>query len=213
MRWLSSLLVAILAANAGVGAARAGIYSYVDPDGGVHYSNVPSDRRYALVLADETKSVAAGPEGAGRLAERETQYAAIIDRAATEAKVPPELLRAVITVESAYDTRAVSAKGAQGLMQLRPATAARYGVRRPFDPAENVRGGARYLADLLKRYANDLTLTLAAYNAGEEAVERYGRAVPPYAETRAYVPSVLGFYRKLLARTGRDYLRPLRDPT
>jgi soluble lytic murein transglycosylase-like protein len=82
---------------------------------------------------------------------------------------------------------------------LRPATAERYGVRRPFDPADNLRGGARYLSDLLRRYDNDLKLALAAYNAGEDAVERYGRSIPPFPETRAYVPAVLSLYRRFLA--------------
>ena len=101
------------------------------------------------------------------------------------------LLHAIIAVESAYDARAVSSKGAQGLMQLMPATAQRFGVLDPFDPHENVRAGARYLKALMAQFNGDLKLTLAAYNAGESAVVRYGNRVPPFAETQKYVPKVM----------------------
>jgi soluble lytic murein transglycosylase-like protein len=100
----------------------------------------------------------------------------------------------VIGVESAYDARAVSKRGAAGLMQLMPPTAARFGVTDPFDPVQNIRGGTQYLQELLRRFGNDVELALAAYNAGEAAVERYGRKVPPYPETIAYVPRVLRAY-------------------
>jgi soluble lytic murein transglycosylase-like protein len=109
------------------------------------------------------------------------------------------LLHAVISTESGYNSLAVSRKGARGLMQVMPATAERYGVR----PAElalattNLRTGARYLADLLRLFDGDLTLALAAYNAGEQAVLRHGKRIPPYAETQAYVPRVLGTYDRL----------------
>ena len=216
MRSFPSLLAAILIGTAAAGVAQAGIYSYTDVDGNVHYSNVPTDGRYVLLLPEEPGAAPGAKDAARRLAERrrwEAQYASIIEEAARQARVPAELVRALITVESAFDARAVSSKGAQGLMQLLPATAARYGVKRPFDPAENVNGGVRYLSDLLRRFDNNVALAVAAYNAGEEAVERYGRAIPPYAETLAYVPAVLGVYRKLAARNGHDYQRPLRDPT
>lgn len=91
---------------------------------------------------------------------------------------------------------AVSPKGAQGLMQLLPSTMRRYRVDRPFDPRENLRGGASYIKDLLQRYSNDMELALAAYNAGEDAVNRYGKRIPPFAETQAYVPAVLKFYHR-----------------
>jgi soluble lytic murein transglycosylase-like protein len=165
----------------------------VDADGSVHYSNVPADPRYALLLRDPS-STAQARRGEPR--DRwDILYRGLIDDAARRARVPGALLRAVIGIESAFDPKAVSSKGAQGLMQLLPATAARYGVLDPFEPADNVRGGARYLSDLLKRYGNDLELALAAYNAGEDAVDRSGRAIPPFAETRAYVPAVLKLYR------------------
>ncbi|HJW14518.1 MAG TPA: lytic transglycosylase domain-containing protein [Thermoanaerobaculia bacterium] len=120
-------------------------------------------------------------------------YDDVITRAARSNSVDPKLVKSVMLIESAFDPRAVSRKGAQGLMQLMPETAERYGVRNVFDPAENVRGGARYLAYLLGLYAGDTTRALAAYNAGEAAVARYG-GVPPFEETRLYVRKGLAAY-------------------
>jgi soluble lytic murein transglycosylase-like protein len=109
--------------------------------------------------------------------------------------VDARLLHAVIAAESAYNPAALSAKGAVGIMQLLPGTARRYGVADAYDARQNIQGGARYLADLLRLFNNDTTLALAAYNAGEQAVLRHGGKVPPYRETVAYVPRVLGLYR------------------
>ncbi len=113
----------------------------------------------------------------------------------------PELVRAVIVVESAFNPRAVSKRGAQGLMQLQPSTARRYGVSDAFDPEQNITAGAHYLRDLLARFGNDLELTLAAYNAGEGAVERATAAVFRRSPRRAtYVPNVMRVYHALLAQ-------------
>ncbi len=108
--------------------------------------------------------------------------------------VNPKLVAAVIEVESGWNPRAVSPKGAKGLMQLMPKTAARFGVRDIFDPHENVDAGTRYLRLLLDLFGGNVRLALAAYNAGEEAVTKYG-GIPPYAETQAYVPKVLSLLR------------------
>ena len=116
--------------------------------------------------------------------------------AAAETKVDAGLIKAVISVESGYNPLARSPKGATGLMQLMPETARRYGVKDIRDPRENIHGGARYLRDLMAMFGNDLHLVLAAYNAGEEAVMKYGRRIPPFAETVAYVPKVLSRYKK-----------------
>jgi soluble lytic murein transglycosylase-like protein len=110
--------------------------------------------------------------------------------------VDPALLHAVVTVESGYNARALSPKGAVGLMQLMPDTARRYAVGDIWDPVDNVRGGARYLRDLLGMFNDNLSLAIAAYNAGEKAVIRYGHRIPPYSETQNYVPKVLGFYTR-----------------
>jgi soluble lytic murein transglycosylase-like protein len=111
--------------------------------------------------------------------------------------VDAALLHAVISVESGYDRYAVSPKGATGLMQLMPSTAARYGIRDIRDPQDNIRVGASYLRDLLAMFDNNVELALAAYNAGEQAVIRNGNRLPPYAETRRYVPMVVAHYRRL----------------
>jgi soluble lytic murein transglycosylase-like protein len=116
--------------------------------------------------------------------------AATVDRIARQNQLSPQLVHSVIQVESNYDPQAVSPKGAQGLMQLIPATARRFGVANPFDPADNIQGGARYLKYLLGLYKGDQSLALAAYNAGEGAVSRYG-GVPPFPETQDYVAKVL----------------------
>lgn len=115
----------------------------------------------------------------------------LIDRVAGEVVLSPQLLHAVIAVESSYDARAVSPKGAKGLMQLMPDTARRFGVSDPFDPEQNVRAGATYLRSLLDLFEGDTRLALAAYNAGENAVIRSGNRIPDFAETQAYVPRVL----------------------
>ena len=117
-------------------------------------------------------------------------YRDLIRAAATRHALAPELIESVIRVESNFEARAVSRKGARGLMQLMPATAARLGVRNVFDVRQNVEGGVRHLRYLVDLYGGNLALALAAYNAGVEAVGRYG-GIPPYAETRAYVQRVL----------------------
>jgi soluble lytic murein transglycosylase-like protein len=118
-----------------------------------------------------------------------------IARAGHRYSVDPSLVKAVIHVESLFDTTAVSPKGALGLMQLMPRTAALVGVDDAFDPWQNIRGGTRYLGYLLKRFKGDLELSLAAYNAGESTVRRYG-GMPPYRETRSYVKRVLDLHRR-----------------
>ncbi|MEE4379407.1 MAG: lytic transglycosylase domain-containing protein [Candidatus Competibacteraceae bacterium] len=121
-------------------------------------------------------------------------YLPIIRQYAQEHRLPTQLIRAIIQAESSGKRRAVSPKGAQGLMQLMPATAKRFGVTDPFDPAQNIEAGTRYMAWLLDKFDNNLKLALAGYNAGENAVVRYGNTIPPYPETRQYVKRVLQFY-------------------
>ena len=119
----------------------------------------------------------------------------LIREAAAAYRLEPALLHAVISAESGYDILARSPKGALGLMQLMPDTARRFGVLDPDNPADNLSGGARYLRWLLDLFS-DVSLALAAYNAGEGVVQRYGNTVPPYPETQSYVRRVLGFYRQ-----------------
>ena len=133
-----------------------------------------------------TRSVSASQAGQG--------YLPIIRQYAQKHRLPTQLIRAIIQAESAGNRRAVSPKGAQGLMQLMPATAKRFGVTDPFDPAQNIEAGTRYMAWLLDKFDHNLKLALAGYNAGENAVVRYGNTIPPYWETRQYVKRVLRFY-------------------
>ena len=173
-----------------------------DANGVSHFSNVPSDSRYQLLMATPSDAVASTPtkEHSIDWLARSAQYDGVIKGAAKAATIQAALVRAVIVVESGFNPRAVSKKGAIGLMQLQPATAKRYGVKNIYDPEQNVRAGAHYLSDLLTRFDSNLELALAAYNAGEEAVERYGRPVPPFRETMSYVPNVMRFYERLLAQ-------------
>jgi soluble lytic murein transglycosylase-like protein len=177
--------------------AQADIYSYVDAKGIAHYTNVPNDPRYAFLIATPGARTESGDAYSPALLARAAQYDLIIEKAAAHYSVEPNLLRAVIVVESGFNPRAVSKKGAMGLMQLMPATARQYGAENAYDPKQNVHAGARYLRSLLDRYGADLKLVLAAYNAGEDAVDRNGGRIPPYKETLAYVPRVLKIYQNL----------------
>jgi soluble lytic murein transglycosylase-like protein len=195
--WFNLLILLIVCVAPGL--SRADVYSFTDPNGVTHFSNVPADSRYQLLIATPTDAVASAPkEKSIDWLARSAQYDGVITGAAKAATIQAALVRAVIVVESGFNPRAVSKKGAIGLMQLQPATAKRYGVKNIYDPEQNVRAGAHYLSDLLTRFDSNLELALAAYNAGEEAVERYGRHVPPYRETLAYVPSVMKVYQRLM---------------
>ena len=175
--------------------ALANIYMYTGSDGSVTLSNVPANERYTPLIgrADELAATSARSD-AGRIAR--TPYDRIVEDTARAYRLESALLHAVITVESAYNPVAVSKKGAAGLMQLMPRTAKYYGVDDAFNPAQNIEGGAKYLRDLLDMFNNDLGLTLAAYNAGQTTVRKYGNRIPPIPETMSYVPKVLDFYRK-----------------
>ena len=182
-------------------AASTDIFAYTDSTGVTHFTNVPTDKHFRLIAKGPVEPPPVARAGNPRpkdWAVRVGTYSKVVDRAAQRSAVQPALLLAVIAVESAFDPLAVSPVGAQGLMQLLPGTARRYGVGDAFDPEQNVGAGAKYLSDLLRRYNNNLELALAAYNAGENAVDRYGQRVPPYLETRAYVPAVLKMYRQFL---------------
>jgi soluble lytic murein transglycosylase-like protein len=186
-----------------VPTARADIFAFTDEAGVIHYTNVPDNGRYELMIrapmADEGRKV--DPVVTGRWLARASDYDKAIEAAAREASVPPALVRAVIVVESGFNPRAISRKGAMGLMQLMPATARQYGAFNALDPTQNIEAGTRYLADLIQRFDSNLELVLAAYNAGEGAVEKYGRRIPPYRETRKYVPNVLSVYGALRGKS------------
>lgn len=187
--------------------ARADIYAFTDADGVRHFTNIrPADARYKRIIKSrETEPgfrfpSTSHPAGLA-LANtqlRTTAYDGLVRQAARAYQMDEALVRAVIHTESAFNPSAVSAKGASGLMQLMPGTASRYGVRDIFDPVENVYAGVHYLHDLKKMFNGNTQLAVAAYNAGENAVLRYG-GVPPYPETINYVSRVTdlhGRYRQ-----------------
>ncbi|WP_124949907.1 lytic transglycosylase domain-containing protein [Sulfuriferula thiophila] len=180
-----------------VHTAWADIYSYTDENGGLHFSNIPDDPRYRSVLKTPPNEAAPASFASHIQPIKQQRYAPLVASAAKAYQLEPALLHAVISAESGYNPLAKSPKGAIGLMQLMPATAKRYGISDAYDPAQNIQAGAQYLRDLMRLFNNDLNLTLAAYNAGENAVMRYGNQIPPYTETMLYVPKVLKNYSGL----------------
>lgn len=172
-------------------SARADIYKYVDANGVVHFTNTPTSSQYNLYLRERGSGSSSGG-GSMR---------AIISRHAATFRLEEALVRAVIKAESGYNPRAVSKKGALGLMQLMPDTARLLKVRDPLDVEDNIRGGSRYLRLMLDEFNGNLDLALAAYNAGPNAVRRHG-GIPPYEETRTYVERVKTYMRNY--RQGKD---------
>jgi soluble lytic murein transglycosylase-like protein len=179
-------------------AASAQVYKWVDENGIVSFSNIapPSEYDYKVL---RFPCYAADPKCRAvkwdQVPLNTRSFSAEIRLAATHNAVEESLIRAIIHAESAYQADARSPKGAQGLMQLMPATAAELEVINPFDPAQNIAGGARYLSQLLTEFDGDLELATAAYNAGPNAVYKYG-GVPPYDETREYVRRVKILYQR-----------------
>jgi soluble lytic murein transglycosylase-like protein len=174
----------LLAATPVVACAQ--IYVWRDASGTMVLSDRPKDPSARTFAVDGTAALRATRPAKQ---QRMRPFDPLIDEHATLNGVSPDLVRAVIQAESAFNPRARSVKGAMGLMQLMPATAAQYGVVDPYDPRENIRAGVAYLASLLSRYAGNVELALAAYNAGPAAVQKYG-SVPPYRETRNYVNKI-----------------------
>ena len=169
-------------------SAFADIYRYVDKNGVWHFTNVPTQGRYRLFIKTGRN------RSAGYVKRYIKTYESIIAGAANRFGVESSLIKAVIKAESDFDHYAVSRCGAQGLMQLMPQTADDMEVKDPFNPAENIFGGTRYLKMMLTRFNNNLALALSAYNAGPENVEKY-HDVPPFPETRAFIKRVLRYYR------------------
>ena len=165
--------------------SSADIYRYQDKDGVWHFTNIRTDKRYKLYIRSYPK----------KPTQYIKEYDGIISQASRRFKVEPSLIKAVIKAESDFNQKAVSHKGAKGLMQLMPDTANDMKVANPFNPEENIFGGTRYLSLLLERYKNNKKLSLAAYNAGPEAVATY-KGIPPYPETKAFIKRVLTYYNR-----------------
>lgn len=171
-----------------VAETGADIYRYVDENGVIHLTNMPKHSKYKLVLR--------GADGLSAAHADHTRYDPIIDKLSRKHGVSFSLVKAVIKAESSFNPNAVSKKGAQGLMQLMPAKAKELNVDDPFNPKQNIDGGVRLLRSLLDRYDGNLTLALAAYNAGENAVARYNNTIPPFPETQEYIRRVLNFLQE-----------------
>lgn len=207
----SSLIVLFAAAGLATGVcvpsrAHADIYSYIDKNGVVHFTNIRRPgRKWKRVMRTgpgKARVVHARRRRRRLSADRYTRYDAHIRHAAALYHIPEALIRAMIHVESDYDPGAVSRVGARGLMQLMPRTGRGMGVTDPFDPRQNIFGGVRFLRVLANRFSGDLVLTIAAYHAGAGAVGKY-KGIPPYRTTQRYVRMVLRKYygyRRMLAK-------------
>ena len=178
-------------------SGQAEIYKYVK-DGVVHYTDKPPAQITYTKFQDPSSTLIMPTKTAIKKTSstKTTPYLTIIHNIAKVYQMSPELIKAIIKVESNYNHRAVSPKGARGLMQLMPATAERFGVDDSFDPEDNIVGGVKYLRYLCNEFGEqNLELVLAGYNAGEEAVRKYGNTIPPYKETQQYVKRVLSLYQ------------------
>ncbi len=210
-----------------ISVAKADVYGYADADGAVYLTDTPtqvsnssqvdpssqadtsmSNQQVYELLAvsppDPVNVAASAPvvgviefDSKAVISTKGLLYKDEVKVAAQDNGLETALLHAVIMTESNYNARAVSPKGARGLMQLMPFTAKRFGVSNAYDPGQNIQGGARYLSYLLKLFKNDFSLAIAAYNAGEDAVIQHGNKIPPYRETVNYVGKVMGIYKKL----------------
>jgi len=173
--------------------SHADIYRYEDEEGVVHFTDAPTDKKFKIFLRDLRKDRQLRTRFRSASGNAQ-QFEHLITASAAKYGVSPSLIRAVIQAESGYNPQAVSRAGAGGLMQLMPGTARHMKVADRFDPGQNVDGGVRYLKFLLDTFKGDVSLALAAYNAGLSKVARYG-GIPPYEETRTYVSRVLSYMR------------------
>ncbi len=187
--WLAIILILILGCATFIpGDLSAEIYSYTDEDGVLHFSNAPTSARYRYAGPENSMHASIYYSG-GRM----TTYDDIIREASRHHGMRFELIKAMIHAESNFNPNAISPSGAIGLMQIMPDNLNAFGISDPFDPRDNIMGGTRYLKQLMEKYNRDLSLTLAAYNAGPGAVDKYND-IPPYPETEDYVEKVLTYY-------------------
>jgi len=190
---IASLLFFLLLLLAG--PSYAGIYRWVDENGTIHFTNCPRDANFKLYIR-ESKDDVGGEENHSSIppVKNSSQFDSLIHEFSKKYNIDFALIKAMIQTESGFNPLAVSRKGAKGLMQLMPETAQRMNVGNIFNPRENIDGGVRYFRYLLSLFNNDLRLSLAAYNAGENIVSEL-RSIPPYRETVDYVRKVLNYYQ------------------
>jgi hypothetical protein len=190
----SFVIAALVLAGSGISRAET-LFSYVDENGVRIFTNIAPKGPVQDLKMSGQPLPATGNTLPGGNRKTDVPYDLIIDKYAEEYRLDPALVRSMIATESSFNPKAVSRKGAQGLMQLMPSTAARHGVRDAFNPEENIRGGMKHMRFLLDTFGNDLNLSLAAYNAGENLVQRLGR-IPDFKETHDYVRSIKQRYGK-----------------
>jgi soluble lytic murein transglycosylase-like protein len=174
--------------------SSAGIYRYVDEKGVIHFTNCPRDSRFKLYLQESKEDAEEMHSLSVPYVKDANYFDLLISEYSQKYRVDFALIKAMIQAESGFNPNAVSKKGAKGLMQLMPETASRMNVSNIFNPKENIEGGVRYFKYLLSLFNNDIRLSLAAYNAGENLVSDLG-AIPPYRETVDYVRKVLNYYQ------------------
>lgn len=177
--------------------AVADIYLDTNAVEEISLSNIGGEDHYEILIADDHSDEPPPIKAPVTTLTDHMPFADAVQTASRENMLDPALIHAVIAAESHHNPNAISPRGAQGLMQLMPATAQRLGLRDPYDPEQNIRAGSQYLRELKEMFKGDISLTLAAYNAGPGAVMRYGTRIPPFEETRRYVPKVMQLYRKL----------------
>ena len=176
------MLLAVLFLFVAVPAVLADIYMFIDSQGVLHFTNAPTSSQYTLYIKERPKQ-----------AEEIKKYDGIIQEASNRFGLSFSLLKAIIKVESDFDSRAVSKKGALGLMQIMPQNLQAFNIRDPYDPRDNILGGARYLKSLIERFEGKLPLALAAYNAGPTIVDKHMN-IPPIQETEDYVKKVMKYF-------------------
>lgn len=181
--WTALVLMLVLPS-----LSPADIYKHIDANGVIHFTNTPTTSGYTLYMREKGQSL-------NRFRRGPSTFDEIINEAGKQYDLDGALIKAVIQAESNFNPRAVSSKGARGLMQIMPENNRSLNISNAFDPSQNIMGGTYYLKKLLVRYENKLALALAAYNAGPEAVDRY-KGIPPYRETQAYVQKVMGLYNR-----------------
>ena len=192
---MNSYFLTLLMLLMSISTVHADLFKKVDKQGRVYFTDSPEGSGYRLIMRTPKK----GSIAYKKFLENRRQLSPLIRRQASQLKVDPALVLAVIHAESFYDKNAVSRAGAVGLMQLMPKTAERFGVSNRNDALQNIRGGVLYLRHLLKLFDYDIRLVLAAYNAGESAVAKYGNQIPPYPETQQYVKKVVTYYQQYLS--------------
>jgi soluble lytic murein transglycosylase-like protein len=195
---LFTLLLTLLASLSGAVPTCADIYRYEDDEGIVHFTDAPTDKRFIIFMRDIKKDKQLRTKLKLSSTANPAEYEQIIKNCSDKYGVSCSLIKAVILAESGYNPNAVSHKGASGLMQLMPGTAKSLKVSNSFDPKDNVEGGVKYLRFLLDTFRGDVSLALAAYNAGLNKVAKFG-GIPPYVETRTYVNRVLSYMQSYQA--------------